>query len=67
MKVGSTGDQVRRVQRALTAALGKRVSIDGAFSKKTAKAVGNFQRKAELPATGLVTDDVWNRLFGGGV
>ena len=41
--------------------------IDGAFGKKTAKAVSKFQRKAGLPATGVVTDDVWNRLLGGGV
>ena len=61
------GRAVRRVQRALTAALGKRVVIDGAFSKKTAKAVTKFQRKAGLPATGVVTDDVWNRLFSRGV
>ena len=64
VKVGSTGDPVRRVQRALIAALGKRV-VDGAFSKKTAKAVARFQRKAGLPRTGVVTDEVWDRLLGG--
>ena len=31
LKVGSTGDPVRRLQRALTAALGKRVNVDGAL------------------------------------
>ncbi len=65
VKVGSTGDPVRRVQRALTAALGKRVTVDGAFSKKTAKAVAKFQRQAGLPATGVVSDDVWDRLLAG--
>lgn len=64
-KVGSTGDPVRRVQRALTAALGKRVVVDGAFSTKTAKAVKKYQRKAGLPATGVVTDEVWDRLLSG--
>jgi hypothetical protein len=66
VKVGSTGDRVRALQRALTATLGKRVVIDGAFSKKTAKAVTRYQRRAGLPATGVVTDEVWDRLLAGG-
>ena len=66
VKVGSTGEAVRRVQRALTAALRKPVKVDGALSKKTAKAVTKFQRKAGLPATGVVTDEVWSRLLTGG-
>ena len=66
VKVGSTGDPVRRVQRALTAALGKPVKVDGALSKKTAKAVTKFQRKSRLPVTGVVTDEVWAALLSGG-
>jgi hypothetical protein len=65
VKVGSTGDPVRRLQRALTAALGKKVAVDGAFSQKTAKAVVKYQRKTGLPTTGVVTDDVWERLLSG--
>jgi hypothetical protein len=65
VKVGSTGDPVRRVQRALTAALGTQVAVDGALSKKTAKAVSKYQRKAGLPTTGVVTDEMWARLLGG--
>jgi hypothetical protein len=65
VKVGSTGDPVRRVQRALTAALGKPVRIDGALSKKTARAVSRYQRRAGQPATGIVDDEVWSRLLGG--
>lgn len=67
VKIGSTGDAVRRLQRALTAALGKKVTIDGAFSTKTAKAVAKYQRKAALPATGVAGDDVWNLLLEGRV
>lgn len=67
VKVGSTGDPVRRVQRALTAALGKPVRIDGALSTKTAKAVSKYQRRAGLPASGVVTDAVWNLLLAGDV
>jgi peptidoglycan hydrolase-like protein with peptidoglycan-binding domain len=65
VKVGSTGDAVRRLQRALTAALGRKVVVDGAFSKKTARSVAKYQRKAGLPATGVAGTDVWERLAGG--
>ena len=65
LKVGSTGDPVRRLQRALTAALGKRVKVDGAVSKATERAVRKYQRKSHLPETGVVTDEVWERLQSG--
>ena len=65
LKVGSTGDPVRRLQRSLTAALGKRVEVDGAFSTATARAVVRYQRKAGLPKTGVVTGDMWSRLLSG--
>jgi hypothetical protein len=63
LKVGSTGETVRRLERALTAA-GKRTPIDGVFTKKTAKAVARYQRKAGLPATGVVTSAVWDTVTG---
>jgi len=66
VKVGSTGDAVRRLQRALTAALGKKVVVDGAFSKQTASAVSKYQRQAGLPVSGVVSDDVWGALLAGG-
>ena len=65
LKVGSTGVDVRRLQRALTASLHKKVKVDGAFSKKTEKAVRKYQKKAGLPATGVVTDAVWSLLLSG--
>jgi peptidoglycan hydrolase-like protein with peptidoglycan-binding domain len=65
VKVGATGDPVRRLQRSLTAALGKRVTVDGAFSLATERAVKRYQRKAHLPVTGVVTDEVWDRLDSG--
>jgi hypothetical protein len=65
VKVGSTGDPVRRLQRAMSAALGKGVTVDGAFSQATERAVVRYQRKAGLPATGVVTDEVWARLNAG--
>jgi peptidoglycan hydrolase-like protein with peptidoglycan-binding domain len=65
LKVGSTGDPVRRLQRSLSAALGKGVTVDGAFSQATERAVKRYQRKAHLPDTGVVTDAVWDRLDSG--
>jgi peptidoglycan hydrolase-like protein with peptidoglycan-binding domain len=65
VKFGSTGDPVRRLQRALSAALGKGVTVDGAFSQTTERAVVRYQRRAGLPATGVVTDEVWARLNAG--
>lgn len=65
LKVGSTGDPVRRLERSLTAALGRKVTIDAVFSKKTEKAVRKYQKKAGLPGTGVVTDEVWTRLLSG--
>jgi peptidoglycan hydrolase-like protein with peptidoglycan-binding domain len=65
LKVGSTGDPVRRLQRALSAALGKRVKVDGALSQATQRAVLRYQRKAGLAETGVVTDEVWARLDSG--
>jgi peptidoglycan hydrolase-like protein with peptidoglycan-binding domain len=65
VKVGSTGDAVRRLQRAVSAALGKGVTVDGAFSQATERAVVRYQRKAGLPATGVVTDEIWARLNAG--
>jgi peptidoglycan hydrolase-like protein with peptidoglycan-binding domain len=65
LKVGSAGDPVRRLQHSLTAVLGKRVTVDGALSQATERAVLRYQRKAHLPATGVVTDEVWARLNSG--
>lgn len=60
LKVGDTGETVRRLQRALTAALGKPTKVDGLLSKKTTKVVKRYQRTAGLPATGVVTAAVWD-------
>ena len=66
VKVGSTGDPVRRLQRALTAALGqaghrRRCVLPG----DRAGGARRYQRKAGLPETGVVTDEVWSRLTSG--
>jgi carboxyl-terminal processing protease len=63
LKVGSVGEPVRRLQRSLTAS-GLRTTIDGVFSKRTARAVVRYQRKAGLPTTGVVAAELWDRLLG---
>jgi hypothetical protein len=65
VKVGSTGDPVRRLQRSLSAALGKGIPVDGAFSQTTERAVKRYQRRAHLADTGVVTAAVWDRLDSG--
>ena len=66
LKVGSTGDPVRRLQRALTATLGKRVPVDGVMSVKTRAAVIKLQQREHLDATGNVDVATWERLVVGG-
>jgi peptidoglycan hydrolase-like protein with peptidoglycan-binding domain len=64
LKVGSTGDTVLRLQRAVTAGLGRPTRIDGVYTTKTAKAVSKLQRKRGLAPTGVVTTEVWDALGG---
>ena len=64
-KVGSVGEPVLRLQRALGAALGKRVAVDGVFTQKTERAVRKYQKTTSLPRTGVVADQMWERLLQG--
>ena len=65
LKVGDTGTSVQRLQRSLTAALGRPTKIDGVLTKKTAKAVVAYQRKVGLPRSGVVTEETWDSLQAG--
>jgi N-acetyl-anhydromuramyl-L-alanine amidase AmpD len=62
---GSTGESVSRLQRALTAALGRSVSIDGAYGPLTAQAVRDYQNSRGLTADGLVGPQTWTALQAG--
>lgn len=53
LRQGSSGDSVKRVQRALVLH-GARIKIDGKYGPNTAAAVRAFQRNRSLPATGRV-------------
>jgi glycoside hydrolase-like protein/putative peptidoglycan binding protein len=62
---GSTGEAVSRLQRALTAALGGTVAIDGEFGPETEQAVLDYQTSRGLDADGIVGPLTWEALQAG--
>lgn len=65
LKVNSQGEQVKTLQRLLTA-LGTYTDVsDGGFGPKTKAGVIAFQKNMELPQTGIVDEDTWNCLLKG--
>ena len=62
---GSTGTDVERLQRALTAALGQTISIDGDFGPATTSAVETYQGNAGLSVDGEVGPLTWTALQSG--
>ncbi|MCK1794699.1 amidase [Streptomyces sp. XM4193] len=65
LKQGSSGAAVSRVQRALTAALGKTVGIDGSFGPATDQAVRDYQTARGLGVDGAVGNETWTALQSG--
>jgi peptidoglycan hydrolase-like protein with peptidoglycan-binding domain len=65
LRNGSTGNDVRRLQRALTAALGRTVTIDGIFGSQTDQAVRDYQRSRGLAVDGIVGAQTWDALQHG--
>lgn len=65
LKNGSTGAAVERLQRALTAALGRTVDADGAFGPNTEDAVRDYQSSRGLGVDGIVGDESWGALQAG--
>ncbi|ROQ26534.1 peptidoglycan hydrolase-like protein with peptidoglycan-binding domain [Streptomyces sp. PanSC19] len=62
---GSTGEAVTRLQRALTAALGRTVTVDGAFGPGTDQAVRDYQSSRALTVDGIVGSGTWGALQSG--
>ncbi|MFB8026189.1 MULTISPECIES: N-acetylmuramoyl-L-alanine amidase [unclassified Streptomyces] len=62
---GSSGDAVKRVQRALTAALGRTVTADGAFGALTDTAVRDYRSARTLGTGGNVDAETWKALQSG--
>ena len=67
VKIGSGGNNVRRVQRALNAAMQAGVSVDGVFGPSTTGAVRRYQARVGLRRTGVVASDTWAKLQAGKV
>lgn len=65
VKVGSASHAVRRLQRALNAAIGARLDVTGVFGSATTRAVRDYQRARGLRRTGVVVSDTWAQLERG--
>ncbi|MEE1928597.1 peptidoglycan-binding protein [Streptomyces sp. TRM 70351] len=65
LREGGSGADVARLQRALTAALGRTVNTDGLFGPATADAVRDYQRTRGLTADGVVGPATWSALQSG--
>jgi peptidoglycan hydrolase-like protein with peptidoglycan-binding domain len=65
LSAGATGLDVQRVQRALTAALGRTVTIDGSFGSLTDQAVRDYQSSRGLAVDGTVGKATWAALQAG--
>jgi Rv2525c-like, glycoside hydrolase-like domain/Putative peptidoglycan binding domain len=61
LKIGSAGSAVRRLQRALNAN-GARIAVHGVFSTGTDAALRVWQKKVEIPVTGVAAPNTWWRL-----
>ncbi|MCL7381939.1 peptidoglycan-binding protein [Streptomyces sp. 35G-GA-8] len=65
VREGSTGAVVERLQRALTAALGRTVSADGQFGPGTTQAVREYQSGRGLSVDGVAGPATWSALQAG--
>ncbi len=64
LKIGSAGEGVYRLQRALNAAGTPRLAVSGVFDATTNAAVRTWQQQAGLPATGVIAPRSWKQLQG---
>ncbi|MDT0447359.1 glycoside hydrolase domain-containing protein [Streptomyces johnsoniae] len=62
---GSSGEAVSRLQRALTAARGSTLAVDGQFGPNTEAAVRSYQSSRQLDADGIVGPQTWAALQSG--
>lgn len=65
VKRGSTGPDVRKLQRALNAALHQGPRITGYFGPGTTDAVKRYQSRVKHARTGVVTGRTWRALSQG--
>jgi peptidoglycan hydrolase-like protein with peptidoglycan-binding domain len=66
LKTGSTGSDVRRVQRVLNAAAPDTgLAVTGLFDKRTDAALRAWQRAVDRKAEGVVNPSTWTALAAG--
>jgi hypothetical protein len=65
LKYGSAGINVRRLQRALNAAIDAHLATTGVYESDTVRAVRHYQRANRLPPNGVVATSVWALLQRG--
>lgn len=65
VKQGSTGDQVKYLQRGLNATISARLGVDGKFGAGTRAAVVKYQQSRRLNADGVAGKNTWAKLKGG--
>lgn len=65
LKRGSASQDVRRLQRALTAALDRKLPLTGVFDGRTARSVVRYQSGRGLPRTGVAAGATWDDLQAG--
>lgn len=57
-KIGSKGDEVKKIQQYINQRFNQKLIIDGAFGKKTADFVKQLQKSFELTETGIVDESL---------
>lgn len=63
LRLGSTGDDVRRLQENLNAN-GANLDVSGNFDASTQQAVQDYQRQNQMTANGVVGANTWSLLTG---
>jgi len=62
MRLGASGPLVETLQRTLNARMKAGLSVDGDFGPATEQAVRQFQQQAQLPVSGAVNAETWEKL-----
>lgn len=65
LRLGSTGADVVRVQRALNAALDYELKVTGTYNLATESAVRAYQTRVGITSTGVVASQTWAALVAG--
>lgn len=68
LRLGSEGEQVRRLQRSLNAAVGRQaIRVDGRYGRETAGVVRYYRLKLGIGSRPIATAAVWRALYSGKV